>query len=93
MSITYSENDSELPDLQETASAPASQDNEGFIRPRLPPKKKRQNKDIENVILRQMLERQREEAKRQRKCKRHLNRGSWNDKYQRCCGSGETCDN
>ena len=25
-------------------------------------------------------------------CKRHLNRGNWNDKYQRCCGSGETCD-
>ncbi len=25
-------------------------------------------------------------------CKRHLNRDNWNDKYQRCCGSGETCD-
>ncbi len=41
MSITYSENDSELPDLQEAANAPASQDNEGFKRPSLPPKKKR----------------------------------------------------
>lgn len=60
MSITHSENDSELPDSRETPSAPASQD---FIRPTLPPKKKRQNKDTEIVTLQQELERQREEAK------------------------------
>jgi hypothetical protein len=44
VSITSTEAESELPDSQETASAPASQDNEGFIRPPLPPKKKRQLK-------------------------------------------------
>lgn len=25
-------------------------------------------------------------------CKQHLERGNKNDNYQRCCGSGETCD-
>lgn len=63
MSITYSENDSELPDSQETASALASQDNEAFKKPALPPKKKWQNKDTEIAVLQRELQRQREEAK------------------------------
>ena len=44
MSITNTEAELELSDSQETASAPASLDNEGFVRPPLPPKKKRQLK-------------------------------------------------
>ena len=63
MAITNSENDSELPDSQETASAPASQDNEVFIKPALPRKNKRQKKDSAIALLRQEFERQRKEAK------------------------------
>lgn len=63
MSHTCGENDSELPDSQETASAPASQDNEAFKKPS---KKKRWNKGTEIALLQQELERQRHESERQR---------------------------
>ena len=45
-------------------SAPASQNNESFIRPTLPPKKKRQNKDTELAMLQQELT----QEKREREC-------------------------
>ena len=44
MSTDTAEGESQLVDSQETASAPASQGNGAFIKPALPPKKKRQNK-------------------------------------------------
>lgn len=63
MSSICSENDLEFSDSQETASAPASQDNEIFKMPMLPSKKKRRNKDTEIAELQRKLERQREEVK------------------------------
>ncbi|KAL9125007.1 MAG: hypothetical protein Q9217_005730, partial [Psora testacea] len=70
MSIDTAEEESEFTDSQETASAPASQDNEAFIKPALPPKKKRQTKDSEiaglkaqNDLLLKQLAREKEESK------------------------------
>ena len=56
LSITNSENDSELPDSQGTARAPASQDSAIFKKPELPPKKKRQNKGSEIAGLKAQVD-------------------------------------
>ena len=56
ISITNSENDSELPDSQGTASAPASQDRAIFKNPELPPKKKRQDKGSEIAGLKAQVD-------------------------------------
>ena len=60
MSVASTEAESELPNSQETASTPASQDNESFIRPALPSKKKRLNKDSAIAVLQRELERARQ---------------------------------
>lgn len=56
ISITNSENDSDLPDSQGTASAPASQDRAIFKNPELPPKKKRQDKGSEIAGLKAQVD-------------------------------------
>lgn len=66
MSISNSENDSELPGSQETASASASQGNEVFIKPALPPKKKRQSKYTEIAVLQQKLEQSKQQLAREK---------------------------
>ena len=66
ISTSNNENDSELPDSQETASAPASQGNEVFIKPALPPKKRRQTKDTEIAVLQQELEQSRQQLVREK---------------------------
>ena len=56
ISTNTAEGESEFTASQEMAtSVPASQNNESFIRPTLPPKKKRQNKDTELAMLQQEL--------------------------------------
>lgn len=56
ISITNTENDSELPDSQGTASTPASQDSAIFKKPEVPPKKKRQNKGSEIAGLKAQVD-------------------------------------
>ena len=67
MSIGTAEEESEFADSQETAaSVPASQGSETFIKPLLPLKKKRQNKDSEIARLNaqvDLLAREKEESK------------------------------
>lgn len=56
MSITNSENDSDLPTSQGTASAPASEDSAIFDKPELPPKRNRQIKDSEIAGLKAQVD-------------------------------------
>ena len=78
MSVTSAEAESELPDSQETAIAPASQNNGVFIKPALPPKKKRQTKDSEiasqkaqiDILLKQLAS-NREELAREKEENKH----------------------
>ncbi|KAL9103963.1 MAG: hypothetical protein Q9163_001025 [Psora crenata] len=64
--FTNSGDDSELPDLQETASAPASQNNEVLTQPMLPPIEKQQKNVPGIAMLQHELKLQREEANRLR---------------------------
>ena len=67
ISTNTAEGESEFADSQEMAtSAPASQNNESFKRPTLPPKKKRQNKDTELAMLQQELTQEKRERERER---------------------------
>lgn len=65
ISIEIAEVGTELADSRNTASAPVSIDNEGFVKPALPPNKKRQLSTDWNAVQIHQVKQQLEESKRQ----------------------------